>query len=139
MMFQKWWKKEALKFECQPDCFKCCCKPGVVYFDKDDVKRAAEFLDLSEQKFKQTFLKKEGHYWMLEVEENSACLFLTPDGCNIHPAKPKQCRTYPFWPEVMETKNNWELTSAFCPGMNKGPVIPTETINHLLKNHTDWW
>ncbi len=24
----KWWEKEPVRFECQADCFKCCCTPG---------------------------------------------------------------------------------------------------------------
>ena len=55
-------------------------------------------------------------------------------GCAIHPAKPKQCHTYPFWKENLRTRNHWELTAGFCPGIGQGPVIPPEEIKQRLKD-----
>ena len=38
------------------------------------------------------------------LEEGQVCQFLTMQGCNIHEAKPKQCHTYPFWKENLQTR-----------------------------------
>ena len=103
---KKWWEKEPLRFECQPDCFKCCTKPGIVYFDREDIRKAAAYLDFSVAEFKKTFLMRSDGEWILEVGENGTpCSFLTDKGCGIHDAKPKQCYSYPFWRENMDSKN----------------------------------
>ena len=131
---KKWWEKEPLRFECQPDCFKCCTKPGVVRFDREDIRKAAAYLDFSVAEFKKTFLMRSDGEWILEVGENGApCSFLTDKGCGIHDAKPKQCYSYPFWRENMDSKNMWKLVGGFCPGIDIGPMIKIETIKAFLK------
>ena len=131
----RWWEKEEVRFKCQEDCFKCCMKPGVVNFDKEDLEDAANFLGIPQSKFKKEFrLKKTQDYWEMDVEEDLPCPFLTPQGCGIHPAKPKQCRTYPFWQENLASKNDWQLTAGFCPGIGTGPKIPTAAIKRDLKD-----
>lgn len=39
-----------------------------------------------------------------------SCVFLEPDGkqCSIYEARPVQCRTYPFWPTIMESMQSWD-------------------------------
>ena len=92
----KWWKNEPVRFECQPDCFKCCEKPGEVYFDREDIQSAARFLNTTTKAFKAEYLKREDGRHSLEVQPGAPCTFLTPQGCGIHSAKPKQCQSYPF-------------------------------------------
>ena len=130
----KWWETEPIQFECQPDCFKCCTKPGVVNFDRGDIYDAAKFLEIKTSDFKKKFLKKDFGVWEMELEEGKVCQFLTLQGCAIHPAKPKQCQTYPFWKENLRARNYWELTAGFCPGIGKGPVIPPKEIKQRLKD-----
>lgn len=130
----KWWETEPIRFECQADCFKCCMKPGVVTFDRGDIHNAAEFLEMKTSDFKKKFLKKEFGVYEMEMEEGQVCQFLTMQGCNIHPAKPKQCHTYPFWKENLQSRNHWQLTAGFCPGIGQGPVIPVEEIKQRLKD-----
>ncbi len=130
----KWWQQEPVRFECQPDCFKCCMKPGVVYFDKEDIQSAAKFLEIKTSDFRKKFLKKDFGVWEMELEKGQVCQFLTLQGCAIHPAKPKQCQAYPFWKENMRTRNHWELTAGFCPGIGQGPVIPPKEIKQRLKD-----
>ena len=129
----QWWEKEPLRFECQADCFRCCCKPGYVFFDNADIKNAAQFLDSTPAEFKSTYLIRENGDWVLEVEDDQPCTFLTREGCSIHPAKPKQCRAFPFWKENLEDKNTWRLLGGFCPGIDRGPMVAVEAIKNFLK------
>ena len=117
-----WWEKAPVHFECDPDCFKCCVKPGVVYMNRKDVRDAAKYLKLSQNRFKSEFLNKEHDMWYINVEEDNPCPFLTFDGCSIHEVKPVQCKTYPFWRENMETLRHWELAAGFCPGVGRGSL-----------------
>ncbi len=131
----RWWEQDEVRFKCKEDCFKCCLKPGVVNFDKEDLEDAANFLGIPQSKFKKEFKLTRGRStWEMDVEEDLPCPFLTPQGCGIHPAKPKQCRTYPFWKENLASRNDWQLTAGFCPGIDAGPRIPATAIRQDLKD-----
>ena len=130
----KWWEKEPLRFECQPDCFKCCMKPGIIYFDREDIQNAAEYLGISPAELKKTFLTRDDGKWVLEVTaDGTPCSFLTDTGCGIHDRKPKQCQSYPFWRENMDSKSMWKLVGGFCPGIDVGPMIEIDTIKSFLQ------
>lgn len=132
----KWWETEPVRFKCQDGCFKCCMKPGIVYMDNEDVENASAFLEVSPLSFKRKYkLETETPgIWELEVEEGKACPFLNMQGCSIHPAKPKQCKTYPFWREHLTSGNMWKLVAGFCPGIGEGPKVPKEEISRQLRN-----
>ena len=129
----KWWEKEPIRFECQPDCFKCCSKPGVVYMDPKDIRQAAKYLNLTVSKFKSEFLTCQEGLWSIEVEENHPCPFLVDEGCAIHKVKPTQCRNYPFWKENLESKNHWKRTTLFCPGIGLGRELSASFVRNALK------
>ncbi len=44
--------------------------------------------------------------------------------CSIYGARPRQCRTWPWWAEVVESAATWEDTRRRtpCPGMGKGTL-----------------
>ena len=130
----KWWEKEPIRFECQSDCFKCCVKPGIVHFERKDISNAADFLNTSPAEFKKTYITRDEGEWILEVGDGGEpCTFLTDQGCGIHEGKPKQCSSYPFWRENMDSKFMWRLVGGFCPGIDVGPMVSLETIKSFLK------
>jgi len=130
---RRWWEKEPVRFECQPQCFKCCLKPGAIYFLDADIRRAAKFLQYSVARFKSEYLVEEDGLWLINVAENQRCPFLTLEGCRIHESKPAQCKTYPFWQENLESRNFWNLTAMFCPGIGLGPMFPVAAIRKALR------
>lgn len=74
-----------------------------------------------------TVLTEEG-YRTLRFEEQ-ACVFLEGNRCRIHPVKPTQCRTWPFWSELLESEEAYETeVRAFCPGSRSGPSVPAAEI-----------
>ncbi len=54
---------------------------------------------------------------------DAQCHFLKGHGCSIHPAKPTQCRVYPFWPELVEDRKAWKEEAKSCPGIGKGELV----------------
>lgn len=41
-------------------------------------------------------------------EGGDACIFLGEDNrCTIYEARPLQCRTYPYWPRMMMSRDEW--------------------------------
>ena len=113
----------GVRFTCQPGCIKCCDQQGYVYLTEEDRKRAAKFLRMSAKAFEKKFLYRTPHQLRFRKPREKQCPFLLEDGCSIHPAKPTQCRTFPFWPELVEDRAAWNKTAQFCPGIGKGPLI----------------
>jgi Fe-S-cluster containining protein len=117
----------SLRFACQKGCTRCCEVKGFVYLSEDDVRRAAEFLGLSQPQFEQQYTIRYRHVIRLRKPLDAQCFFLENGGCSIHPAKPTQCRLYPFWPELVEDVKAWNETGKTCPGIGKGELIQIGT------------
>jgi Fe-S-cluster containining protein len=112
-----------LRFECQPGCVACCRQRGFVYLTAADLIRAAEFVGLGAAAFERKYVYRTRHKLRLRVPRGSTCHFLNGEGCSIHPAKPAQCRIFPFWPELVDDRREWLKTARYCPGMSQGPLI----------------
>ena len=117
---------QGLRFQCQPGCTACCEQKGFVYLTEDDIPRAAEFLGMTPAAFERKFVYRTRNRRRLRVPRDSQCSFLRDGGCSIHPAKPTQCRIFPFWPELLESRQEWKKTAHYCPGMGVGPLIQIE-------------
>ena len=114
---------DGLRFECQPGCTACCEQKGFVYLTGDDVPRMAQFLGITMAAFERKYIYRTRNRRRLRVPRDSQCSFLRDGGCSIHPAKPTQCRIFPFWPELLASRREWLKTAKYCPGMGKGPLI----------------
>jgi uncharacterized protein len=114
---------EALRFECQPGCTECCRQKGFVYLTDADLPRMAEFLELTVQQFERKYVYRTKNRMRLRVPRDVNCYFLLEGGCSIHPAKPTQCRIFPYWPELLESRREWRKTARYCPGIGKGPLV----------------
>ena len=117
---------EGLRFECQPGCTECCRQQGFVYLTEADIARAAAFLGMTAEAFEKEYVYRTRRRMRLRVPHAVQCHFLLDGGCSIHPAKPTQCRAFPFWPELVESRREWQKTARFCPGIGKGPLIQIE-------------
>lgn len=133
------WYASGLAFECT-SCGNCCTGPeGAVWFDDQEGREMAEHLGMSEKDFLKAYTRKIHGNRSLnehETEHGFDCVFLdreTKPGkaiCSIYEVRPVQCRTWPFWPEVVRSRAAWDRTRAEtpCPGMGKGKVIKVEEI-----------
>jgi Fe-S-cluster containining protein len=124
---------EGLRFTCQPGCTNCCDQSGFVYLNDDDLKRAARFVKMSTKAFEEKYLYRTTHQMRFRKPPHKQCPFLENHGCSIHPAKPTQCRTFPFWPELVEQRAAWKRTARYCPGIGKGPLIQIGTAMELAE------
>lgn len=114
---------EAIRFACQKGCTNCCDQKGFVYLSEQDVTRAAKFVGLSQKRFESQYIYRTRHQRRFRKPPDKQCPFLEGGGCSIHPAKPTQCRTFPFWPELIDSERSWKGLARFCPGIGKGPLI----------------
>jgi Fe-S-cluster containining protein len=118
---------EGLRFECQPGCTACCEQKGFVFLTEADIPRVAQFLGMTAAEFERKYVYRTKNRRRLRVPRDSQCSFLRDGGCSIHPAKPTQCRIFPYWPELLESRQEWRLTARYCPGIGKGPLIQIES------------
>ncbi len=114
------------RFECTL-CGQCCRQPGDLFFESDDVRLAAEGLNMSPGEFIDKYLAPDyDGTLLLSVPQNSACPFLVDSKCSIEEFKPKQCRQYPFWDEMLDAKA-WKEEAEHCEGIGRGePWSPAD-------------
>jgi Fe-S-cluster containining protein len=124
-----WWH-EGVRFECQGS-GRCCVSRGqygFVYVTIEDRRALAKLLKISTAAFTRKYCeKKEEGIWKLR-DFNENCRFLDGKMCGVYEARPVQCRTWPWWPEVMGAKAWAREVAAYCPGVGKGPLRTREEI-----------
>ncbi len=134
-----WWHK-GIRFECQGS-GKCCSSHGeygYVYMTLDDRKRMAYHLKLNTKEFTNKFCRKtDGYHHLKLMKDSEACLFLEGKQCSVYEGRPSQCRTWPFWPEVMNAKTWNDEVASFCPGVGKGKLHSKDEIEAALAEHSD--
>lgn len=111
------------RFQCQRGCTKCCNIEGYVYITEDDLTRIAKYLKMTPEDFESKYVYRTTNLLRLRKPRNAQCIFLREDGCGVHPVNPVQCRTFPFWPELVEKPSEWKKTGELCPGIGEGPLI----------------
>jgi Fe-S-cluster containining protein len=96
--------------------------------------RAAGLLELSPAEFRRRFrLRLEDGVHALDPGSDSPCTFYDDEtGCAIYEARPTQCRTWPFWPEVVNRKRSWERAARDCEGMDQGRCFSVTEIERGL-------
>jgi hypothetical protein len=97
---------------------------------EEDIERAAAHLGLEVHEFGGRYLRRVGSRYSLKEKPNHECVFWD-QGCTIYPARPVQCRTFPFWPEVIRNAKSWQKVLEECPGSGKGRVYSLEEIERL--------
>lgn len=114
-------KLAELCFECTA-CGKCCTgTPGYTWVSEKEIVEIASHLNLSLQDFADRYLRKIGEEWSLkEMPVTYDCIFLKNNKCSIYSHRPEQCRTYPFWPKFLRSKEDWEKAAQECEGIRLG-------------------
>lgn len=118
------WYKDGLKFTCT-QCGNCCSgEPGYVWVTQDEMRAIATYLDREDGKLLPHEVRRVGLRHSLTERPNGDCIFLQRSngkaGCSIYPVRPVQCRTWPFWPQLLRSRRTWEDAALGCPGMNQG-------------------
>lgn len=126
---------EGVRFECQGS-GKCCTSHGefgFVFVTLEDRRRFAKHLKITTGEFTKKYCTNRNGIWHLnEDPKNPDCMFLKNKKCSVYHARPTQCRTWPFWPEVMNAKAWTKEVVSFCPGVGKGDLIPYDKIEKQM-------
>lgn len=127
---------EGLRFDCI-QCSACCSgSPGLVRLSREDLARLAKGFSMDPETFVSRYCRwlelGSGPELCLKECENYDCVFLQKGACSVYQLRPTQCRTYPFWDEIVESKVTWNREAACCPGIGKGTRHSPEEISDLL-------
>jgi Fe-S-cluster containining protein len=130
------WYAEGLRFTCRPDCGRCCTRHGdydYVYLSPEDVRALASHFEMSVTAFRRSHTRRDDGHTVLKMD-GPACPYLEGSRCSVYEARPRQCRTFPFWPENLRTRSRWESLATFCPGIGHGRKVPLLTIREQLRS-----
>ena len=157
------WYADGLKFTCS-QCGNCCTGgPGYVWISKEEIVRLAEHLNITPEETVEKYCRKLGERISLKEKRGPGgydCVFLTEDdaepappgrqlapgeplplkrrGCSVYPVRPLQCRTWPLWPENLESRKRWDEAAVRCHGMNHGRRTFTRGRIESIRDAEDW-
>jgi Fe-S-cluster containining protein len=131
---------QGLQFSCKR-CSVCCrFEAGFVFLSEKDTSLLGAALQMEYSDFVETYCR-----WVPEIDgkkqltmkekTNHDCIFWTPKqggGCLVYNARPLQCRSFPFWMSVLDSKSAWDTTAKSCPGMNQGNLHSRDSIDNYL-------
>jgi Fe-S-cluster containining protein len=162
------WFKEGLSFGCTA-CGKCCKMNGDVWLSPEEQPQIAASLNIGMEEFREKYTRQTLKDWAClkqksaeknddnddndETETSGGCIFLSNEGqCTIYENRPVQCRTYPFWPSLLEDVEDWEeeavvpddydssldrrrwtLEEGGCEGINHADAVLVPAVEIELK------
>lgn len=136
---ETWWS-EGVRFECQGS-GRCCVSRGefgYVYLTQEDRRRMAKVLGMTTSAFTRKWCDQTDGVYHLKEADGPECVFLEQNRCKVYEGRPVQCRTWPFWPEVMGAKTWKKEVAAYCPGVGKGKKFSAKEIAETLEEQKLW-
>jgi len=129
------WYKDGLPFTCT-QCGDCCTgPPGVVWASDEELLEIAEYLGkpIGEIRLFHTRIVR-GRVSLTEFA-NGDCTFFDSKSrkCTVYPARPVQCRTWPFWNSHLKDEAAWKRVCEVCPGAGEGTFFSLEQIEERAK------
>lgn len=128
------WYADGLNFTCTR-CGNCCTgQPGFVWVNGDEIAAIAAARGEPVEEVTAMFTRRAHRGLTLREKPNGDCVFFERDqGCTVYEARPRQCRSWPFWESNLTTPAAWEKTKIECPGAGTGELIPADEITRRLK------
>ncbi|MCA9120916.1 MAG: YkgJ family cysteine cluster protein [Planctomycetaceae bacterium] len=130
-MAEQLWYKDGLRFKCS-QCGDCCTgAPGYVWVNQAEIEGiAAEIGESDVEAFEHEYVRKIGIRRSLREFPNGDCVFFDAEKrkCTVYNARPRQCRTWPFWDSNLKSPEAWADTCEICPGSGKGKLYQLEEI-----------
>jgi hypothetical protein len=125
------WYRDGLKFTCT-QCGDCCTgAPGYVWVNSDEIDEMVRLTGAeSRSEFERQYVRRIGVRKSLKEHSNGDCVFFDPETrkCNVYQARPRQCRSWPFWDSNLRSPEAWKQTCEVCPGSGSGNLVPLEGI-----------
>ena len=139
------YQSKPIRFECT-QCGHCCFggKYAYVHATEKEIQNIIDYLNIDIEFFKSNYLSKlVDHGYGIKMttsllakilKKKGHCVLLNKQGkCSVYPVRPTQCRTYPFWPEILINEDKWNNEVNRCEGINKGKEIDIDYIEQQKK------
>jgi len=127
-------KQQPLRFHCT-GCGKCCSggSDHYVAMSKNEAERIRRHLGITDSWFRRRYVEHLTRNTFTARMPEGRCTFLDKKGqCKIYHLRPVQCRTYPYWPEILQNKQTWNNEAKHCEGINAGAIVPIKNIKQKL-------
>jgi len=127
-------QRQSLRFKCTA-CGKCCTgnEDHYIAMSKKEAKNIQTFLNITQRWFRRRYVKHLTRNILTARMHKGRCVFLNKNNeCLIYDLRPIQCRTYPYWPELLETQKAWNNEARHCEGINSGTIVPIKDITQKL-------
>ncbi|MFV1993153.1 MAG: YkgJ family cysteine cluster protein [Acidiferrobacterales bacterium] len=115
------------KFKCT-GCGKCCTGNPRTHFIElttGEAEKIQRSLNIGRSWFYRRYLEVLGEQtWGIRIGKDKRCVFLDKKkACRIYQTRPQQCRSYPYWPEILGSRSAWQNESRRCEGIGLGNLI----------------
>ncbi len=134
VMDEKPWFDKGLRFTCT-GCGDCCTgAPGFVWVNREEIEDLARQVKLSPAEFEERYVRKVGIRKSLVEYDNGDCVFFDANTrkCGVYEARPRQCKTWPFWQSNLASEESWQQVCEVCPGSGRGKLHSAEHIVHQI-------
>jgi len=130
------YQQQALRFHCT-GCGRCClghADEHYIELAQGEAEQISRFLRLDSEAFRRDYLIHlpdigEG----IRINRQGRCMLLNErNQCSVYEVRPRQCRTYPFWPELMQSSSAWHAEAKRCEGINQGEIVESTHIEQQL-------
>lgn len=87
------------------------------------------------EQFEKLYVRRVGIRKSLKEFSNGDCVLFDTEKrrCTVYKARPRQCRTWPFWDSNLRTPTAWQQTCEICPGSGKGKLYQLDEIESSRK------
>ena len=130
------WYSAGLRFSCT-QCGDCCSgSPGFVWVNDEEIAALANLVTGGNvEAFEDQYVRRVGIRKSLKEFPSGDCVFLDEKTrrCTVYSARPRQCRTWPFWDSNLKSPDDWEATKRVCPGCDKGRLYELAEIEDQRK------
>ncbi len=93
-----------------------------MWVSEEEIAALARRLSMGQDEFRRRFTRQVVGIGISLIEKpNDDCvLYDRRHGCAAYEDRPRQCRSWPFWRNVVETPESWDYEAKECRGMNQG-------------------
>jgi len=138
-----------IRFQCT-QCSQCCYggKDAYVRASTQEIEKIIRFMQIDTDEFETEYLVKlvdlgygirmKQSILAKTMGKQGRCMLLSDEGkCSVYSVRPTQCRTYPFWPEILISEEKWNNEITRCEGINQGNVVEIAHIEQQKELSTD--